>query len=514
MFNRKPGAKKPVVRKETVLVPSEPKKTPAVTNPAARQAPTNRFQLTTNAKSASVSKPSSRTKAKTKTPVAAKRAIEQSRGLKRKSATPDRDRVVFSSDEDDDGSSDAATSDSDASRKRIKSSVSSVESRGPRRSIVQESAFNTSKELESLSIIHSADATSKEYAAKFQTPWDQDYSTSVQLQYPTHTERERFELKWPKNYNEDYRPMEDITQTIEMICDIYFPTELREKYSSEETGFGRRFSRAFHRQDQEVFEEIVKDFNAVMAELVATGKSRQELESRPVVPLKLANRITEQIYARTVSPKVETLRKYQNGGDNVYGELLPPFCDEIFRHVGLNHDQIFIDLGSGVGNVVLQAAIQIGCESWGIEMMKNPCDLADLQLSQLEGKAKQWGIACGNVHLLRGDFTTNSEITTVLRKADVVLVNNQAFTPELNDKLIAMFLDLKEGAKVVSLRPFVPEGHKISKRNQGAVINMFTQKMYEYFSKSVSWTEAPGKYFIAEKDSRPLEQYLKEHGLS
>lgn len=450
---------------------------------------------------------------KNETPEPAKRAIAASRGRKRKSTTPD--GPAFSSDEEDNDSSDLGASDSDASRKRFKSSVSSVDSViGPRRPFVNETAFDTTREPEQLNIVHGADATSAEHASKFKAPWEQDEALTVELQYPTNSKRERFELKWPKNEKDDYRPMEDITETIDTICKYYFPHDLCEKYNNEEKGFGRRFKRAFKRESQEDLREIVNEFNAVMSTLVKDGTSRRELASRRNLPLDFVNRITTQIYGRTVSPKVESLRAYKNGSDNVYGELLPRFCSNIFQQVKLNHEDVFIDLGSGVGNVVLQAALETGCESWGVEMMKNPCDLAEVQALEFPGRTKLWGIACGSVNLVRGDFTNLPEITPVLQRATVVLVNNQAFTPALNAALVAMFLDLKNGAKIVSLRPFVPLDHRISNRTLGNPVNLFTQKEYEYFSGSVSWTDQSGHYYIAEKDPRPLEKYMKDNGLS
>ena len=126
------------------------------------------------------------------------------------------------------------------------------------------------------------------------------------------------------------------------------------------------------------------------------------------------------------------------------------------------------------------------------------------------GRARLWGINCGDVHLLRGDMTKNEEILKVLQRADVVLVNNQAFTPELNDKLRDIFLDLKEGCQVVSLKPFVPEGHKINMRNFSSVANIFVQQRFDYFSGSVSWTDGHGHYYIATKDTRPLETFKRE----
>ncbi|KAI7515855.1 hypothetical protein KC317_g23642, partial [Hortaea werneckii] len=186
-------------------------------------------------------------------------------------------------------------------------------------------------------------------------------------------------------------------------------------------------------------------------------------------------RILDQIFVRTVSPKAEKLNAYKNGSDNVYGELFPRFISDIFKKTGLKHDQVFIDLGSGVGNVTLQAALEVGCESWGIEMMPNPCDLAELQAKEFAARTKLWGLDVGPVNLLRGDMTSHPEVPNILQRADVVLVNNQAFTPALNDKLRDMFLDLKPGAKVVSLKPFRPLGHKIAARNVDSVVNQFVQ---------------------------------------
>lgn len=43
-------------------------------------------------------------------------------------------------------------------------------------------------------------------------------------------------------------------------------------------------------------------------------------------------------------------------------------------------------------------------------------------------------------------------------------MNNYAFTPTLNDKLSLLFLDLKEGTKIISLKPFVSENFRLTDR--------------------------------------------------
>ena len=484
------NAKKPTIHRETVLVPVK----------RQSAAPTNRFKLSERSDSKPSPKPSSLPK-KTTTP--ARRAIAASRGLKRKSATPE--HVHFSSDEEDD-SSELGTSDSDASRKRVKSSVSSVETIGSQRRLILESAFEASDHKD---FLQGADATSGEHAGKFKNPWNQEDCSTVELQYPSNSPPECFELKWPKNEKDDYKPMEDVIETMKQISLFYFPDELSEKYTNEESGFGRRFNRAWQRQSVPDFVEIVEEFNALLKGLVEDGTIRRELARKRQLPLDLVRRILDQIYARTVSPKVESLRAYQNGSDNVYGELLPRFCSAIFGKTKLNHEHVFVDLGSGVGNVVLQAALEVGCEGYGIEMMKNPCDLAELQAKEFPARTQLWGIDVGQVQLIRSDMTDNTEIGKILQRADVVLVNNQAFTPALNDKLRDMFLDLKNGCQVVSLKPFVPEGHKISMRNVGSVANLFTQRRFEYFSGSVSWTDMNGYYYIATKDPAPLDVFTR-----
>lgn len=182
---------------------------------------------------------------------------------------------------------------------------------------------------------------------------------------------------------------------------------------------------------------------------------------------------------------------------------------QVFRDTALTSSHVFVDLGSGVGNVVLQAALEVGCESWGVEVMPNPARLADAQATEFGARCKRWGVRPGEVHLLAGDFLLSPDIDAVLRRADVVLVNNQAFNPDLNDKLLMKFLDLKEGARVVSLKSFVPSGWEIKKRNMEDPRNVLKSSRREYWSGSVSWTDRGGEWFVAVKDSSELKRFRR-----
>ena len=319
----------------------------------------------------------------------------------------------------------------------------------------------------------------------------------------------RFDCMMPKD-NDEFRPIDDIVQVIETVADHYIPSDKAAEFNDETTGIRRRLRRAIALSSETQFREAVEDYNKLVERLRIDGHIAKTLDETHRMGLPWVERILNQTYARTVSPRVESLRQYENGTDNVYGELLPRFISDIFKETKLKSGHVFVDLGSGVGNVVLQAALEIGCESWGCEMMANACDLAELQQAEFKARCRLWGILPGKTHLVRGDFLEQESIINVLKRADVVLINNQAFTPQLNNELINHFLDMKEGCKIVSLKSFVPAGHKIQSRNLNSPINLLKVQQKNYWSNSVSWTDVGGTYFIATKDSSRLKAFIDD----
>jgi len=154
----------------------------------------------------------------------------------------------------------------------------------------------------------------------------------------------------------------------------------------------------------------VDNYNTALVNLIQDGALAENLDKRCDIPLAMVQLVLGQVYDRAVSPDVDSLKQYKAGSNNVYGELLSPLVDRILVETRLTSDQVFVDLGSGVGNVVLQAALQVGCESWGCEMAKNACELAKAQQKEFAARCRLWGIATGKVHLEEGNFLDNSPI--------------------------------------------------------------------------------------------------------
>ena len=440
----------------------------------------------------------------------------------RKRISPAQQRFDTSS---DDSGSDVSLGDS---RKRVKTSAETEPDL--KRQIRCQKAFSEVDDT-AFPMVHAADIALVDKSSKFVAAFGESTGgAEIELQYPSASHRERyavltepsrsvviltacrFQLVTPRE-NDDFRPLEDIREVIESVVLNYLPPAESEKFMDDSNGYPRRLKRAIQRQSESDFREVITEWNDTLTKLRRDGIIGRMLDSLHSLDLPLIERVLTQTYSRTVSPRVGTLRQYENGTDNVYGELLPRFISKIFKDTRMKSDHIFVDLGSGVGNVVLQAALEVGCESWGCEMMDNACDLAELQEMEFKARCRLWGLAAGDIHLERGDFLKSAAIGSVLQNADVVLVNNQAFTPQLNNGLINLFLDLKEGCQIVSLKSFVPHGHKITSRNLNSPVNLLEVETKRYWSDSVSWTDAAGTYFVARKDSSKLRSFVNKNSI-
>ena len=403
--------------------------------------------------------------------------------------------------------SDGDASDEDLNDLRKRARRHSTIEPDPNRCIRSRKAFSND-DGGKFEMVHAASIAnvgkSKDYQLAF--PMNPELK-EVFLQYPSASQKENYELVIPKS-SDDFKSLEDIREVMETVISYYLTADAAEALTNDSTGLVRRVKRASQRQAGSEYTDFIQEWNDTLNEFIEDGSIERVMSEWKAVDLSLCERILEQTYARTVSLEVNELKKYTNGEDNVYGELLPKLVSMILKQdTKMKADQVFVDLGSGVGNVVLQAALEVGCESWGCEMMPTACRLAELQKAEFEARCRLWGLSKGEVHLERGDFLRNEAIREVLQRADVVLVNNQAFQPDLNENLTTLFLDLKEGAKVISLKSFAPVGLKNQSRNAGAIYNILDVTEKAYYDKCVSWTNNPGTYYVSTKDSARVKAF-------
>ncbi|KAG0247149.1 Nucleosomal histone H3-Lys79 methylase, partial [Mortierella polycephala] len=301
----------------------------------------------------------------------------------------------------------------------------------------------------------------------------------VALEYPGKDAREKFTLMKPflsrskteTDDKDEYNPIEDLVQTVKIIMDHFFtPEQCKALFGTHTEGLYRSLTKYKNRKDGAQFMKAVEDFNMIMKQQKGAGTVQERVRQYGhKLPYDLVVHMLQQVYSRTVAARASRLNQYEAFSNNVYGEILPILTKEFIQRTKLNETKVFVDLGCGIGNVVFQVALQTGAESYGVEIMDTPAKFAKKQAKEFEARSRAYGLNHGSVSMIQGDFLDTPGLPAILARADVVLVNNYAFNSALNQSLLQLFLDLKEGCKIISLKTFVSLDHKINVRNAGSV---------------------------------------------
>ncbi|KAG0213529.1 Nucleosomal histone H3-Lys79 methylase [Mortierella sp. GBA30] len=339
----------------------------------------------------------------------------------------------------------------------------------------------------------------------------------VSLEYPGKDSKEKFTLMKPflsrskaeTDDKDEYNPIEDLVQTVRIIMEYFFSAEQnKELFGTATEGLYRSLTKYKNRKDGAQFLKAVEEFNVIMKRQKAMGTVQEHVtQYGHRLPYDLVVHILQQVYSRTVAARASKLNQYEAFSNNVYGEILPILTKEFIQRTKLDQNKTFVDLGCGIGNVVLQVALQTGAESYGVEIMDTPAKFAKKQAKEFEARARAFGLNHGPVSMIHGDFLDTPGLPAILAKADVVLVNNYAFNSALNQSLLQLFLDLKEGCKIISLKTFVSLDHKINVRNAGSVESILRVKKYPYYTNAVSWTHNGGEYYVATVDRTAVQAF-------
>ncbi|GAV30327.1 hypothetical protein PMKS-003838 [Pichia membranifaciens] len=330
----------------------------------------------------------------------------------------------------------------------------------------------------------------------------------VDLHFPFSEYKEHYLLALPKD-DVQFNPFDEIGKLMELMAIAFFPPLEKLKVMNLEQPKDciiGRYIKGFENNDIEGLLKCITEFNCLIDNLRTTGQILDYTKQRKTFPRELIYEILNQCYLRRVLPESKKLSIYKAFSNEVYGELMPSFLTTVYAKCNLDHNCCFIDLGSGVGNCVIQAALEYGCESHGVEIVENASRLGDLQAEEFELRCRVFGLKPGSVNLFsQQSFVNNPPVKNVVDKCKVILVNNYLFDNPLNKKVIELFQDLKVGTKIISLKPIVPATHKINWDNCSSILNRLKTSKFIYAENSVSWTSNGGFYYITEVMSDIVE---------
>uniref|UniRef100_I3JAW6 Histone-lysine N-methyltransferase, H3 lysine-79 specific n=1 Tax=Oreochromis niloticus TaxID=8128 RepID=I3JAW6_ORENI len=218
----------------------------------------------------------------------------------------------------------------------------------------------------------------------------------------------------------------------------------------------------------------------------------------------LLRHILQQVYNHSVTDP-EKLNNYEPFSPEVYGETSFDLVAQIIDEMEMMEEDTFVDLGSGVGQVVLQVAAATNCKHYyGVEKADIPATYAETMDKEFKKWMKWYGKKHGEYTVSR--FLCDTSCTFIAHT--IIFVNNFAFGPEVDHQLKERFANMKEGGKIVSSKPFAPLNFRINSRNLSDIGTIMRVVELSPLRGSVSWTGKPVSYYLHTIDRTILENYF------
>lgn len=176
--------------------------------------------------------------------------------------------------------------------------------------------------------------------------------------------------------------------------------------------------------------------------------------------------VFDEAYQTSIIPHLKKLKKAKHlDTADTYGEFSWSFVSYLLSEYGITETSSFVDLGSGVGNVVLQAYLEKGCQATGCELEEPRHRAAQCLLDTI--KQKLTGLARGDpltrlgtpkqcerkVTLQYGDIFEDKLTQARICQADLIICCDLKFSPEQIDLHKEHVLrPMKPGAVFVNLQ--------------------------------------------------------------
>ncbi|KAF2199613.1 hypothetical protein GQ43DRAFT_473464 [Delitschia confertaspora ATCC 74209] len=203
------------------------------------------------------------------------------------------------------------------------------------------------------------------------------------------------------------------------------------------------------------------------------------------------------------------------GRSETYGEMLPAFVSECLKEFRVTKNSRVVDIGSGIGNIVLHSYLERGCHAFGAELeavrhraaTSYRAEIVDVlahppTAAHVRGLPPGSGFAeppAGRVSLIREDcFAAGSATEAEVKKAKLVFCSNLTWPVELVIRQEdAVLLRLRKGAVFVILRQVVT-GRR-GRREKFLQEHGLVEERRMSARDRASWTSAPVEFYVYKK---------------
>ncbi|CAK9303194.1 unnamed protein product [Gordionus sp. m RMFG-2023] len=304
-------------------------------------------------------------------------------------------------------------------------------------------------------------------------------------------------FEWNESINNKL-PSDSIMETIRWVC---------KEYSVLKSIIDIKVIRQVDRSSYDDMQALCARFNHVIDTFLSMSKGTSMVCGNPIASSELLKWIMDFVYMRAISQPLLLNRCKPNSLPETYGETSYEQVKKILQKLNIQPDDTFIDLGSGIGHIVLQVAASTQCRSCvGIEKESTRAHYA-IQMDKQFGVVMKWfGKKFHHYQLINGDFL-DAEHIDLIYQSTIIFVNNFAFR-EVNHKLKGLFGNLDNNTRIVSTYPFRTEYFKISDRNLDDPAAIMRVSKYMSDDGAFSWTQSPVPYYIHIIDRSLLQEYF------
>ncbi|XP_071953003.1 uncharacterized protein [Antedon mediterranea] len=324
-------------------------------------------------------------------------------------------------------------------------------------------------------------------------------SQELRLHSPAGSEPASYQ--WPLQHTDKIDGAHEIVDTIRWVCEEIPELKLAMQRNQVLSDYDTKSYESMH--------SLCERYNRAIDAILQLRKGTTCANPCPKrASTDLLKHILQQVYNHAIMDP-DRLNAYEPFSPEVYGETSYDLVAQMIEEVNLTSDDNFIDLGSGVSQVVLQVASATNCKlAYGIEKADVPAEYAEKMQDEFRRWMKWYGKDYSPFKVEKGDFLCDEMVERVA-KAAVVFVNNFAFGPSVDHQLKEKFANMKEGAVVVSSKAFCPLNFRITDRNLSDIGSIMRVVELSPLRGSVSWTGKPVSYFLHTIDRTILERYFK-----
>ncbi|VDM59247.1 unnamed protein product [Angiostrongylus costaricensis] len=183
--------------------------------------------------------------------------------------------------------------------------------------------------------------------------------------------------------------------------------------------------------------------------------------------------------------------------DHVYGETSYEQMQSIIDQIGFREQDVFLDLGCGVGQLVMYVAGGTKVKkSVGIEINDLPAKYGAAMGEDFSKWMKWWKKKCRPFQLIHGDMLDEQYRTLITQEATIIFINNYAFEPSLDLHIKNMLADCHMGTRIISTKAYATGTKRVNMRNLGDVESIMEVSQLKTVKQPTSWTPNTVPYYL------------------